>query len=47
MVTFKIKNNLINVKTTNDFSLKIGEFISVKIPNSLCHIFDMKSGIHL
>ena len=47
IITLKIKNNLIHVKTSNNFSSKIGEIVSVKIPNNLCHFFDSKSGIHL
>ena len=47
IVTLKIKNNLIHVKTSNNFSSKIGEIVSVKIPNNLCHFFDSKTGIHL
>jgi len=47
IVTLNIKNNLLHIKTSNNFSSKIGEIISVKIPNSLCHFFDSKTGIHL
>ena len=47
IVTLKIKNNLLHIKTSNNFSSKIGEIVSVKIPNSLCHFFDSKTGIHL
>ena len=47
IVTLNIKNNLLHIKTSNNFSSKIGEILSVKIPNSLCHFFDSKTGIHL
>ena len=47
IVTLKIKKNLLHIKTSNNFSSKIGEIVSVKIPNSLCHFFDSKTGIHL
>ena len=47
IVTLKIKNNLLHIKTSNNFSSKIGEIVSVKIPNNLCHFFDSKTGIHL
>ena len=47
IVTLNIKNNLLHIKTFNNFSSKIGEIVSVKIPNSLCHFFDSKTGIHL
>ena len=47
IVTLNIRNNLLHIKTTNNFSSKIGEIVSVKIPNSLCHFFDSKTGIHL
>ena len=47
IVTLKIKNNLLHVKTSNNFSSRIGDIISVKIPNNLCHFFDSKTGIHL
>jgi len=47
IVTLNVKNNLLHVKTSNNFSSKIGEIVSVKIPNSLCHFFDSKTGIHL
>ena len=47
IVTLNIKNNLLHIKTSNNFSLKIGEIVSVKISNSLCHFFDSKTGIHL
>ena len=47
IVTLNIRNNLLHIKTSNNFSSKIGEIISVKIPNSLCHFFDSKTGIHL
>ena len=47
IVTLNIRNNLLHIKTTNNFSSKIGEIVSVKIPNSSCHFFDSKTGIHL
>ncbi len=47
IVTLKIKNNLLHIKTSNNFSSKIGEIVSVKIPNNLCHFFYSKTGIHL
>ena len=47
IVTLNIRNNLYHIKTSNNFSSKIGEIVSVKIPNSLCHFFDSKTGIHL
>ena len=47
IVTLNIRNNLLHIKTSNNFSSKIGEIVSVKIPNSLCHFFDSKTGIHL
>ena len=47
IVTLNVKNNLLHVKTSNNFSSKIGEIVSVKIPNDLCHFFDSKTGIHL
>ena len=47
IVTLNIRNNLLHIKTSNNFSSKIGEIVSVKIPNNLCHFFDSKSGIHL
>ncbi len=47
IVTLKIKNNLLHIKTSNNFFSKIGEIVSVKIPNNLCHFFDSKTGIHL
>ena len=47
IVTLKIKNNLLHIKTSNNFSSKIGEIVSVKIPNNLCHFFDSETGIHL
>ena len=47
IVTLNVKNNLLHVKTSNNFSSKIGEIVTVKIPNDLCHFFDSKTGIHL
>lgn len=47
IVTLNIKNSLLHVKTSNNFSSRIGEIVSVKIPNNLCHFFDSKTGIHL
>ena len=47
IVTLNIRNNLLHIKTSNNFSSKIGEVVSVKIPNNLCHFFDSKTGIHL
>ena len=47
IVTLNIKNNLLHIKTSNNFSSKIGEIVSVKIPNNSCHFFDSKTGIHL
>ena len=47
IVTLNIRNNLLHIKTSNNFSSKIGEIVSVKIPNNLCHFFDSKTGIHL
>ncbi len=47
IVTLNVKNNLLHVKTSNNFSSKIGEIVSVKIPNDSCHFFHSKTGIHL
>jgi multiple sugar transport system ATP-binding protein len=40
LVTFKLKNNLIHVKASNNFRANIGDYISVKIPIKKCHLFD-------
>ncbi len=47
IVTIRLNKKLIHIKTTNNFSSKIGEIISIKIPTNLCHFFDSKTGIHL
>ena len=44
LVTFKLKNNLIHVKASNNFKANIGDYISVEIPTKKCHFFDFKSG---
>ncbi len=45
IVTLNIRNNLLHIKTSNNFSSKIGEIVSVNVPNNLCHFFDSKTGI--
>ena len=47
LVTFKLKNNLIHVKASNNFRANIGDYISVKIPIEKCHLFDFKNGKRL
>ena len=47
LVTFKLKNNLIHVKASNNFRANIGDYISVKIPIKKCHLFDFKNGKRL
>ncbi len=47
VLAFKIKNTLIHVKTSNNFSCKIGDVVSVKIPINVCHFFNKLTGIHL
>ena len=47
LVTFKLKNNLIHVKASNNFRANIGDYISVKIHKKKCHLFDFKNGKRL
>ena len=47
LVTFKIKNNLIHIRASNNFKAKIGDYVSVKIPSKKCHIFDIQNGKRL
>ena len=47
LVTFKLKNNLIHVKASNNFTANIGDYISVKIPMGKCHLFDFNNGKRL
>ena len=47
LVTFKLKNNLIHVKASNNFRANIGDYISVKIPIKKCHLFDFNNGKRL
>ena len=47
LVTFKLKNNLIHVKASNNFRANIGDYISVKIPPKKCLFFDFKNGKRL
>ena len=47
IVTLKLKDNLIHVKTDNNFSSKIGENVSIKIPIPKCHFFEFNNGERL
>ena len=47
IVTLKLKENLIHVKTDNNFSSKIGENVSIKIPIPKCHFFEFNNGERL
>ena len=47
LVAFKLKNNLIHVKASNNFTADIGDYISVRIPTTKCHLFDFRNGKRL
>ncbi len=47
LVTFKLRDNLIHVKASNNFKANIGDYISVTIPMEKCHLFDFNNGKRL
>ena len=47
IVTLKLKNDLIHVKTDNNFASKIGEKVSINIPIPKCHFFEINNGERL
>ncbi|MEL6523689.1 MAG: ABC transporter ATP-binding protein [Pseudomonadota bacterium] len=44
MVTFRIGGSLVSVRADKSFRAAIGEYVSIELPASICHLFDGKTG---
>jgi len=44
MVSVKVGGVLVSVKAGKEYRAKIGDVVEVKIPTSICHLFNSKSG---
>lgn len=44
MVTMRVAGALVSVKASKDYRIDIGETVGVKVPASICHLFDSESG---
>ncbi|MCH9853260.1 MAG: sn-glycerol-3-phosphate ABC transporter ATP-binding protein UgpC [Alphaproteobacteria bacterium] len=44
MLTLKVGNSLVSVKTAKDVKVKIGEQVKISVPNKICHLFDRQTG---
>ena len=47
MVSIRIAGALVSARTDKAFRAEIGDPISIRIPNSICHLFDAKTGSRL
>ena len=47
MVTLRLGGDLVSVKAPKDYQAEIGQEVQVKIPKSICHLFDTKSGARI
>ena len=44
MVTVKIGQSLVSIKTEKDYRANIEDNVSIHIPAKKCHLFDQKTG---
>ena len=44
MVTVKIGQSLVSIKTEKDYRANIEDYVSIHIPSKKCHLFDHKTG---
>ena len=44
MVSYRIGDALVSVKAPKDFRAGIGDIVGARVPASICHLFDAKSG---
>ena len=44
MITLRVGNDLVAVKTHKEFRAEIGDSLSVRIPSDACHLFDAQTG---
>jgi len=44
MVTVKVNDSLVAVKTDKEYQAGIGEQIGISIDPAVCHVFDRESG---
>ena len=47
MVTVKIGQSLVSIKTEKDYRANIEDYVSIHIPSKKCHLFDHKTGDRL
>jgi multiple sugar transport system ATP-binding protein len=47
MVTVKIGQSLVSIKTEKDYRANIEDYVSIHIPSKKCHLFDYKTGDRL
>lgn len=44
MISWRLGDSLVSVKTDKEFRAEIGEIVAASIPASVCHLFDAESG---
>jgi len=47
MISVRVAGALVSVKTDKAFRAKIGDKVSIAVPNSICHLFDTQSGARI
>ncbi|MGE0284088.1 MAG: ABC transporter ATP-binding protein [Rhizobiaceae bacterium] len=47
MASFKIGDQLVSIKSGKEYRAEIGDVVHAKIPASICHLFDAKTGARL
>ncbi|MEG9862880.1 MAG: ABC transporter ATP-binding protein [Parvularculales bacterium] len=47
MVTVRIDGQLVSVRTDKEYRAKIGDNVSIAVPNKICHLFDSKTGARI
>ena len=44
MITWRLGEALVSVKTTKDYRAEIGEVVEASVPAAICHLFDTRTG---
>jgi multiple sugar transport system ATP-binding protein len=47
MASFKIGDQLVSIKSGKEYRAEIGDILHAKIPASICHLFDAKTGARM
>lgn len=47
MASFKIRHQLVSIKSSKEYRASIGDTVHASIPSSICHLFDVKTGLRI